>query len=161
MLEASVSELEGAAHERLNETRTSLVKNEWYGTVAGQQATNKAVGPVLYENGEMSPLRMNAVEGLSGRIKDGPVLCEDGKISPLRKTENMGLSGEIRGEPALKEADGFKPVRQEEEKESSSVEKTQPISPNRVIRQGFRGRIKTIAREKGKAQEVSKKQKSL
>ena len=134
MLEASVSELEGAAHERLNETRTSLVSSEWYGTVAGQQATSKAAGPVLYENGEMSPLRMNAVEGLSERIKDGPVLCKDGKISPLRKTENMGLSGEIRGESALKEADGFELVRQEEGKGSSSVEQTQPLRPNRVIK---------------------------
>ena len=38
MPEASVSELEGAARERLNEIRTTLVRNEWYGTVAGQQA---------------------------------------------------------------------------------------------------------------------------
>ena len=74
MLEASVSELEGAAGERLNETRTSLVRNEWYETVAGQQAASKAFGLVLDENEEMSPLRMNAVEGLSERIKDGPVL---------------------------------------------------------------------------------------
>ena len=121
MLEASISEQEEAARERLNETRTTLVRNEWYGTVAGQQAASKAFGPVLYENGEMSPLRMNAVEGLSGRIKDGPVLCEDGKTSPLRMTENVGLSGEIRGKPALKEANGFEPVRQEEEKEKALV----------------------------------------
>ena len=70
----------------------------------------------------MSPSRMNAVEGLSERIKDGPVLCEEGKIRPSRKTGNMGLSGEIRGVLALKEADGFEPVRQEEGKGSSSVE---------------------------------------
>ena len=152
--EASVSELEGAARERLNETRTSLVRNEWYGTVAGQQAASKAFGPVLDENEEMSPLRMNAVEGLSGRIKDGPVLCEDGKTSPLRMTENVGLSGEIRGEPALKEANGFEPVRQEEGKGSSSVEQTQPLRPNCVIKQGVKGRMKKIAREKGKFQEV-------
>ena len=75
-------------------------------------------------------------------------------MSPLRKTENMGLSGEIRGESALKEADGFEPVRQEEEKESSSVEQTQPLRPNRVIKQGVKGRMKKIAREKGKFQEV-------
>ena len=97
---------------------------------------------------------MNAVEGLSERIKDGPVLCKDGKISPLRKTENMGLSGEIRGELALKEADGFEPVRQEEGKGSSSVEQTHPLRPNCVIKQGVKGRMKKIAREKGKFQEV-------
>ena len=66
--------------------------------------------------------------------RDGPVLCEDGKISPLRLTENVGLSGEIRGEPTLKEADGFEPVRQEEEKESFSVERTQSLRPNRMIK---------------------------
>ena len=152
--EASVSELEGTARERLNETRNTLVRNEWYGTVVGQQVASKAFGPDLYENREMNPLRINAAKGLSGRIKDGPVLCEDGKISPLRMTENVGLSGEIRGESALKEADGFEPVRQEEEKESSSVERTQPFCPNCMIKQGVRGRMKKIAREKGKFQEV-------
>ena len=152
--EASVSELEGAARERLNETRNSLVRNEWYETVAGQQAASKDFGPGLDENEEMSPSRMNVAEGLSERIKDGPVLCEEGKIIPSRKTGNMGLSGEIRGVLALKEADGFEPVRQEGGKGSSSVEQTQPFRPNRVIKQGVKGKMKKIAREKGKFQEV-------
>ena len=103
-----------------------MVRNEWHGIEASQQGVSKEYGPVLSEAGKLSPLRIKETEGLSGEKRDGPI---------------------------LKETKGFKPVSQKE-KESSSVERTQPISPNRVIRQGFRGRIKTIAREKGKAQEV-------
>jgi len=40
------------------------------------------------------------------------------------------------------------------------VDRTQPHCPNRVITQGAKGRIKKIARDKGKAQEVVKSEKA-
>ena len=114
MPEASDSELERVAHEGLNGIRTNLVRNEGNGIEAGQQGVSKVYGPVLCEAGKLSPLRIKETEGLSGEKKDGPV---------------------------LKEIEGFKPVSQKE-KESSSMERTQPLSPNRMLKQGFRGRIK-------------------
>ena len=128
MPEALNSELEQAAREGLNGVRTNMVRNEWHGTEAGQQVVSKEYGPVISEAGRLSPLRIKEIEGLSQEKKGGPV---------------------------LKENEGFRPIRPKE-KESSSVERTQPLIPSRVLQQGVRRRIKKIAREKEKAQEVVK-----
>ena len=47
-----------------------------------------------------------------------------------------------------------------EEKEHSLVDRTQLPCPDRVIAQRTKGRIKKIAREKGKAQEVVKSERA-
>ena len=128
MPEASNSELKWVVRKGLNGVRTNMVRNEWNGTKAGQQVVSMEYGPVISEVGRLIPLRIKEIDGLREEKKGGPV---------------------------LKENEGFRPIRPKE-KESSSVERTQPLSPGRVLQQGVRGRIKKIAREKGKAQEVVK-----
>ena len=101
MPEASNSELKWAVRKGLNGVRTNMVRNEWHGTEAGQQVVSKEYGPVISEVGRLSPLRMKEIDGLSEEKKGGPI---------------------------LKENEGFRPIRPKE-KESSSVERTQPLSP--------------------------------
>ena len=105
MPEASNSELKWVVRKGLNGVRTNMVRNEWNGTEAGQQVVSKEYGPVISEVGRLSPLRMKEIDGLSEEKKGGPV---------------------------LKENEGFRPIRPKE-KESSSVERTQPLSPSRVL----------------------------
>ena len=126
MPEALNSELEQVAREGLNGVRTNMVRNEWHGTEAGQQVVSKEYGPVISEVGRLSPLRMKEIDGLSEEKKGGPI---------------------------LKENEGFRPIRPKE-KESSSVERTQPLSPGRVLQQGVRGRIKKNSKKGPKGGEV-------
>ena len=106
-----------------NEDRTSSVRTNWIGTEANHQVVRKPFGPDTNGVGSVSPQRIN---------------------------ENEGLSGEKKNRPNLNELERKKPVGPED-KEHSLVDRTQPPCPNRVIAQGTKGRIKKIARDKGKA----------
>ena len=126
MPEASNSELKWVVRKGLNGVRTNMVRNEWHGTEAGQQVVSKEYGPIISEVGRLSPLRIKEIDGLSEEKKGGPI---------------------------LKENEGFRPIRPKE-KESSSVERTQPLSPGRVLQHRVRGRIKKNSKKGPKGGEV-------
>nr|POE89702.1 protein tpr1 [Quercus suber] len=75
----------------------------------------------------------------------GPDLSGAGNLSPIKIKETKDLRGEKKNGPDLNENEGLKPIVQ-----------AQPHCPDRVITQGAKGRIKKIARDKRKAQEVVK-----
>ncbi|XP_023874702.1 uncharacterized protein LOC111987231 [Quercus suber] len=131
--EASDSELEQAAREGQNGGLTKLVRNEGNGTKADQQVGVQEYGPVLIEDGKVSPLSRKEIEGLSGEKRCGLVVTANEGIGPIRPNEIEGLS----------------------------LERTQPLSPGRISKQGVRGKIKKIAREKGKAHEVIKSEQGV
>nr|POE84978.1 hypothetical protein CFP56_78419 [Quercus suber] len=92
--EASDSELEQAAREGQNGGLTKLVRNEGNGTKADQQVGVQEYGPVLIENGKVSPLRRKEIEGLSEEKRCGPVVRANEGVGPIRPNEIEGLSVE-------------------------------------------------------------------
>nr|POE70814.1 hypothetical protein CFP56_45450 [Quercus suber] len=97
-------------------------------TEVGQQVGDEQVGPVLNGAEILSPPRCKVTAGRSGEIKYGPNLKENEEMQPTRI----------------------------ELKEHSFVDRTQSQDSDQVVTQGVKRRIKRIAREKRKAQEVVK-----
>nr|POE96858.1 hypothetical protein CFP56_49609 [Quercus suber] len=121
--------LERIARDKQIGSRIGVVRNELHRNKGGQVVVNKKCGPVIREAKMLSPITPKEKEGISKERNCGLVIREVGVLSPLKLTGNEGTS---------------------EERDR------QLQGPGRMFKQAARGRIKNIAREKGKAQGVEK-----
>ena len=86
----------------------------------------------------------------------GPAFQEDEILSPIGPKGKGGLSEDKESRPVIREAEVLSPLRLKGKESSSEVRDSQPQSPGRLCKRAIRGKIKSMAREKGKIQNIEK-----
>ena len=128
-LEALGKGLDRTSREEQKGARTEIVGNELHGNKVSQEVTEKRYGPTFKEDEILSP------------------------IGPKGKG---GLSEDKESRPVIREAEVLSPLRLKGKESSSEVRGSQPQSRGWLCKRVVRGKIKSMAREKGKTQNIEK-----
>ena len=125
--EASGEGLVRTSREEQKIIRTEIVGNELNRNQRSQEVIEKRYGPAIKEDETLSPI------GPKGKER-------------LNKAKESGL--------VIKEAEALSPLRLKEKESSSGIQGKQPQSPSRLYKRVVRDKMKSMARGKGKNQNM-------